>query len=749
MAINQTGFPWRRVLSCLTLASAVMLSGCSDDGDNGAAGPQGPQGEQGPAGTAAAADIPEQLSVVIDSATVAADGTVSVELTAEDEIGRGFSGLTFYKSENSRLMRFGLVKLQPEGATGDGNASEWQSYIESGNGQATTETNGTLTDNGDGSYTYVFSTNATSAATSYEPSLTHRVAMQLSGSGFPTVNASYDWVPAGGSVTDTRNIVTEATCNSCHGKLALHGEGRIETSYCVTCHNPGSVDPDTGNTVDFKVMVHKIHRGANLPSVKGGTPYQIIGYGNNTHDYSEVEFPRDIRDCGTCHTNTASTPDYANWNTVPTQEACGSCHDDIDFPNASHGNGIAAAQADNSNCTTCHNSTGITSAHDISGKAVAGDKFQISFSSVVLADSATPGLKDMTVTVKLEDDTSTAIDLSAAGVTDKIFKNVNSSGAAPTPNNPNITYSWIRDGEGYQNSRKNFTITAAEATATAGEYSYTVTDLDLQDGDTLVLAHDTAVCANRTSGNLIECDSVDSDGDLYAEVVAAKGNVQYFSISGNTATDITSSAPVAYGANETLCADCHGQFQPHIGMESVQNVLDDLVAAGSGGTHYHGATELGMCRLCHNGNRVSFEGQESTDLKSIVHRFHKGLFHNEAVEFPDEPSNCAQCHDAGQYDLPIQANEWAQGSGSIWTTPTTAVCSSCHLEEALATVSAAVNAGDISGLSKSDQALIDHMQNNGASFAEPSQADAYKVESCSVCHAIGKEFGVDAVHEIR
>ena len=57
------------------------------------------------------------------------------------------------------------------------------------------------------------------------------------------------------------------------------------------CHTPQTTDPDTGNTVDFKVMVHKIHMGSGLPSVKDGKPYQIIGFNQNVSDWSSVNLP--------------------------------------------------------------------------------------------------------------------------------------------------------------------------------------------------------------------------------------------------------------------------------------------------------------------------------------------------------------------------------------------------------------------------------------------------------------------------
>jgi len=714
---------WRLFIS-ISIVAALLLGGCSgdgSDGNDGAPGPVGPQGDQGDQGIAPAGDIPSELFSTIDNVEVSTDGTVTLAFSLTDSLGRGFNGLP------SNRVRFSLVKLQAQDTSGQGNSSEWQSYIENSVGQATYENSGTFTDNNNGSYTYIYDTNVTNAAVAYEANLTHRVAFQLSGGGFPIVNASYDLQPSTGATVglETRSIVKEETCNQCHGVLALHGSGRIDTDYCVTCHNPGSVDPDTGNTVDFKVMVHKIHRGANLPSVKAGGKYNIIGYRGSDHDYSEVEFPQDIRNCETCHVTSESTPDAGNWATRPNIEACGACHDNIDFSKdfvlgdeSTHGGG---AQSDNSQCSACHSpntSLGIATVHNLAGKQAAQDEFQLQIDGVsVAANLDNSQLKDLTINVTFLTGDGSPIS-GAAGSHDFIFDR-----------DPKLLYNWINPDTGYQtNYSQNFfgldtsstAIHMASAIDTGnnnlGQHSYVVQGLDLEEDDSILVTHDILLCVDRAGGTLLDCNNAN------AEPQAAKAVSRYFDSNGATLSE----APVTFGANREKCNSCHKDLQAHPTP------------------HNHGATEFDQCRSCHNTNRIAWEFDEATDFKSIVHRFHDSNFHGTAVEFPDVTDNCLQCHESNQYNLPLQANVWPEVGTNGATSPTAVVCSSCHLDKPIAQI----DLNNLGSLSTSDQALIDHMVNNGAIFGG-SVEQANKVESCAVCHAIGKEAGVDAVHNIR
>jgi OmcA/MtrC family decaheme c-type cytochrome len=93
---------------------------------------------------------------------------------------------------------------------------------------------------------------------------------------------------------------------------------------CVLCHTKdNAIDPDTGNSFDFREMVHKIHMGENLPSVQAGDPYQIVGFRQAVHDYGEVRYPGLIANCAGCHQGSQG----ARWETNLSIAACASCHD--------------------------------------------------------------------------------------------------------------------------------------------------------------------------------------------------------------------------------------------------------------------------------------------------------------------------------------------------------------------------------------------------------------------------------------
>jgi predicted CXXCH cytochrome family protein len=243
--------------------------------------------------------------------------------------------------------------------------------------QAYRENNGTLTSGANGSFTYTSAVKLTAAAwatdgglVGYEPNLTHRVAIMMGGATGPTGSAYLDFVPAGGTVTETRDIVETASCRECHGpQFAAHGGDRTEAGVCVTCHNPTSQDAYTGNVVDFRIMVHKIHAGSELESVAGpdgivwddpttpqdesadNKPYFI---GPNVQDWWKITFPAVLANCTKCHTGTQANVDQ--WKTKPGIAACTSCHDTLDLVSGSNHPG--GALGNDSTCSGCHTSGG-------------------------------------------------------------------------------------------------------------------------------------------------------------------------------------------------------------------------------------------------------------------------------------------------------------------------------------------------------------------------------------------------------
>ena len=221
--------------------------------------------------------------------------------------------------------------------------------------QANYDVGGTFTKVGDGEYVYTF---ATKAPRNFDRTATHAIgawaARDLSEFDLQSINNYdddvYTWVPDGSKVTVVRDVIKTQTCNKCHDPLSAH-DNRRSMELCVLCHTPQTVDPDTGNSMDMPVLIHKIHMGSQLPSVRAGKPYRVIGYQQSVHDYSSVVFPADARNCTFCHEQNTGAA-QASAFLKPNRAACGACHDNVNFETGeNHAN---LPQLSDNMCSTCH-----------------------------------------------------------------------------------------------------------------------------------------------------------------------------------------------------------------------------------------------------------------------------------------------------------------------------------------------------------------------------------------------------------
>ncbi len=117
---------------------------------------------------------------------------------------------------------------------------------------------------------------------------------------------------------ERRKIVEIAKCQGCHTgqthdgevipRLSLHGANRNENlGLCVICHNPNQTDiPYRASgaevSIDFKRMVHSIHAGGMRE-----TPFVVVGFQGSVNDFSDIRFPRSLRNCLNCHVGDATT----------------------------------------------------------------------------------------------------------------------------------------------------------------------------------------------------------------------------------------------------------------------------------------------------------------------------------------------------------------------------------------------------------------------------------------------------------
>jgi OmcA/MtrC family decaheme c-type cytochrome len=761
---------WGR-LAALASLLAVAVGGCGD-GDDGDTGPAGPPGPAAPVSATS-------LDMRITGVTIQSPLVVDFSVTNQDDAP--FTGLT------TGDLRFTVAKLMPGSL---GNPSSWQNYInqeetaEVGPGtgntalQATRENSGTLVDHGDGTYTYTFATDITNVTTPvavpYDPTLTHRVAVQTRGA-LPAVNALHTFRPSDGATQGlfSREIVKTATCNECHNALELH-DARIETQYCVTCHNPGSTDANSGNTVDFKVMIHKIHRGAELPSVEAGGEYIIWGFNDSEHNYSHVEFPQDIRNCTRCHDGAdPDTPQGDNWNTQPSMEACGSCHDDIDFTKDGtvdpdgHPGGIVT---DNSECITCHAESriagSVAESHAILEKLAAA---RFEYNLIDVSGGTTPVIQFSITDPTNGDapyDIATDPAFTTGGGVSRLAilvgwdtSDFNNEGSGSNPGQP-ISINPVDACDGTP-------ITDWSCSVVNGVY-------------TLTKATALPVTATGTGRVGIEGHPASDDGTgAFTLRVPVTSVVKDWSIDGSTVTARRQVVDIAkcdqchdqvslHGANRNdepqLCVMCHNPNATDINRRPKTAIADELNPQPGEGVPSPGVDgkleeAIDFKHLIH-----AIHGAEIRENGLVVYGFGGSVNDFSEVGFPGFVQDCETCHLSGTYELEgtwetptlngilastivsapnATVGGTATGPGSLADgladqsddlniSPTAAVCSACH-DSALAQAHMLVPGGAVFG--ETQQYITDMVAGN--------------FETCAVCHGPGRDADVEEVHAER
>jgi OmcA/MtrC family decaheme c-type cytochrome len=514
--------------------------------------------------------------------------------------------------------------------------------------QAGTDSGGSTVKLSDGVYTYTFKTKLPAGD---DPTETHTVGMYFTRDlsefdlGSEYANEVVDFLPSGGPVTKVRDVVRTVACNKCHDPLSAHGGSRRAVELCILCHTPQTIDPDTGESMDMPVLVHKIHMGSSLPSVEAGTPYIVIGHNQSVVDFSDVVFPQDIRNCETCHDPASGAIQEEAYLLRPNRAACGACHDNVNFATGANHPGLA--QISDRFCANCHYPEGelefdasIKGAHTIPFKSTQLKGLNIELIEIT---NTMPGQNPI-VRYRVKDNAGNLIAPNTLRAISLVI------------GGPTTDYTTL--------IRESGPLTDSVASGDAYIYNFT--------GAIPADAQGTFVLSAEASRN------VTLNPGTTQEIVqreTAPNPILYFAVTGEV-------TPRRTVVTTEACDVCHDVLMAHGGNR--RNVEYCVVC------HYPAAQDADQRPADQLPSR-------SIDFKFMVHRIHTGeeltrLYtiygHGESpvtfndVLYPGDRRDCAKCHSDETFSVPSPGVEETVDAREFYSPipPNSAACLGCHDE---------------------------------------------------------------------
>ncbi|ABZ78208.1 decaheme cytochrome c [Shewanella halifaxensis HAW-EB4] len=698
----------------LLIGSALFIGGCSDgkDGKDGEDGAPGGGGDPGTSGLHI--DMAAEAIASINNA-VYSDGIIALDFELENKQGVGLYGLS---SDNQfHDFRFSLAQLQKTEGT---ELKQWFSLLNAATNDAgTTFEQGfesikdcadCLVDHKDGTYTYTFNTNLTTADDAagivFDPALTQRIAIEMQfeyDSGHELAeNAHYDWIPATNATegVETRDLVTLQTCYSCHqpASLKAHGGRRLDMENCQSCHNGLVTDPNAVS-VELGHMVHAIHMGENREGkdAEGNIipmPYTIAGYGGD-HAFDYPAFPaKPVMDCATCHVEDEELADKDLWLANANANACTGCHTDSPAEHKSDKNPELA-------CTDCHQ--------------VDHRKFNKPYESAAAYDVKFENVKVENGAISFE---AKALDSEGAivsGLSHKVYKytapvvqvswNVEQDGAigdAAADSSP-----WAREIEFLRPTTTN--PSPDHVLPDNGVMTVTAKDMGIPDGVSVELMPIFSICFDAQGAD-IDCASDTVAGSAYIKSEPHRINMPI----DDKGNEMTRRAIL----DEAKCRDCHSA--------EIRHKDNGLVA----------------CEACHTSDQGlqddTVDGVKQFRGAGFAWKVHKASGHYMNKKYGGSgtvmKTDCATCHVTdknGNVDG-IELGRASEGRTYVFPTSKTdgtpmyasadaGACMTCHWGH------------------ESD-AMLSHFKSNGGYYG-PVKVDAIigtEEEACAVCHSPAK-----------